>query len=343
MKTKIFSIILIFLSVGFSVVLCEALLRLTSHTPWIYERKNANGPTTHELDPVLGWKNKEGKYVVPAYDSSGQDIHITFLDQGQRLTKAKETASNKEVVIVGGSVTQGWAINDNETYPWKIQKQYPSLNVLNYGTGGYGSYQSLLVLEKELPRLISPITVLYGFIQHHEVRNVSSGEWLKELSRHSREDHVFLPYVTFEEDNGLVRHAPERYLALPFRESLATIALIERAYMKIKTKNRNYKKRLVTEQVLLEMNRITEQYGARFVLALLVVDHEVKSHYMSFCQTHNIRYMDCAYPLTPEMKVVGEGHPNGRMNSLWAECIANALGEQAEIQKWSNQGMQPTR
>ena len=38
--------------------------------------------------------------------------------------------------------TQGWAIDDNETYPWKLQKRYPSLNVLNYGTGGYGSYQS---------------------------------------------------------------------------------------------------------------------------------------------------------------------------------------------------------
>ena len=185
----------------------------------------------------------------------------------------------------------------------------------------------LLVLEKELPRLTSPITVLYGFIQHHEVRNVAPDHWLKALSSLSRRGHVFVPYVTFEVDKGLVRHAPERYLALPFRESLATTALIEKAYMKIKTKKRNFQKRLVTEQVLLEMNRITEQYGATFVLALLQVDHEAKSHYMNFCQTHNIRNIDCVYPITPEMKVVGEGHPNGKMNSLWAECIGNALGD----------------
>ncbi len=93
--TKTFSIILFFLSVVFSVFLLEAALRLTGHTPWIPVGLDSNEPTMHEPDPALGWKNKEGKYVVPAYDSSGQEIHITFIAHGQRLTKAKEIASNK--------------------------------------------------------------------------------------------------------------------------------------------------------------------------------------------------------------------------------------------------------
>jgi len=333
MKTKTLSLIIFFLSVVFSGAIAESLLRLTGHTPWTYSRFDPNKPTMYEPDPVLGWTKKEGEYVFPAYDSSGQDIHMTFIAHGQRLTRAKETVSNKEFVIVGGSFIEGHAIDDNETYAWILQNQYPSLNVLNYGTGAYGSYQSLLVLEKELPRLTSPITVLYGFIQHHEDRNIASDQWLKKLSRLSRRGHAPVPYVTYEEDNGLVRHAHEGYLVLPFRESLATIVLIEKVYMKIKTMNRNSQKRLVTEQILLEMNRITEKYGAKFVMVLLMADQETKSHYMSFCKTHNIRCIDCVYPLTPEMKVVGEGHPNGRMNSLWAECTANALVYQTEIQK----------
>ena len=258
---------------------------------------------------------------------------MTFISHGQRLTRAKETVSNTEFVIVGGSYTQGWAIDNEETFSWKLQKQYPSLNVLNYGTGGYGSYQSLLVLEKELPRLASPKTVLYGFIQHHEDRNVASDYWLDLLSKFSKRGHVFLPYVTFEKDKGLVRHPPERYSALPFRESLATIALIEKIYMKLKTRNRKSQKRLVTEQVLLEMKRVTEQYDAKFVVALFDIHSDTISHYKRFFQTHNIRYIDCVFPLTPELKVAGEGHPNGRMNSLWAECIEDALGDQMEIKK----------
>jgi len=343
LKTKTFSIILLFLSVVFSVFLLEAVLRLIGYSPWTPVGLESNEPTIHEPDPTLGWKNKEGKYVVPAYDSSGQEIHITFLAHGQRLTKAKEIASNKEFVIVGGSFTQGMAIDDNETYAWKLQIQYPSFDVLNYGTGGYGSYQSLLVLEKELLRLTSPVIVLYGFIQHHEDRNVASYGWLNQLSQLSRRGHVFLPYGTLEEDTRLARHSPERYLVLPLRKSLATVVLIEKAYMSIKTKHRHSQKRLVTEQVLLEMKRITEQYGATFVPVLLQVDREAKRHYKKFFQTHNFRDIDCVFPLTPELKVPGEGHPNGKMNSLWAECIASALGDQREIKKWSNQGMQPTR
>jgi hypothetical protein len=322
MKTKIFSIVLFFLSVIFLVVLIEALLRLTNHTPWTYYGLDSNEPAMHEPDPVLGWKNKEGNYEIPAYDSSGQYIHMTFNARGQRSTRTTETNSNQEFVIVGGSITQGWAINDNETYPWKLQKQFPSLNVLNYGTAGYGSYQSLLVLEKELPRLTSPNTVLYGFNQQHEVRNIAPAEWLEILSKFSRRGHVFVPYVTLDEDNGFVRHPPERYLELPFRESLASIALIEKAYIQIKTMNRTSHKQLLTEQVLLEMNRITEKYGAKFVVALLLVDHEAKRDYTRFLKANNIQVIDCAYPLTADMIVAGEGHPNGRMNSLWAICIA---------------------
>ena len=98
METKAFSIIILCLSVVFSVFLLEALLRLTGHTPWTPIELDSNEPTMHEPDPVLGWKNKEGKYVVPAYDSSGQDIHITFIAHGQRSTRGQKTASNKEVV-----------------------------------------------------------------------------------------------------------------------------------------------------------------------------------------------------------------------------------------------------
>ena len=41
-------------------------------------------------------------------------------------------------------------------------------------------------------------------------------------------------------------------------------------------------------------------------------------------KTH-LSYMDCAYDIKEEMKVPGEGHPNGEMHSLYAECIARAL------------------
>lgn len=332
MKVRVLPVGLTSVSVILAALLCEATLRLTGYMPWTYTNKDANEPTMHEADPVLGWKNKEGKYVIPAYAPSGQDIHMTFIGNGQRYTGLKGTDLRKDFVIVGGSYTLGWAIDDSETYPWKLQERYPALNVLNYGTAGYGGYQSLLVLEKELPRLTSPIIVLYGFNDHHKTRNVATSGWMQTLSKFSRRGHVFVPYVTFEENNGLIRHMPERYLELPYRESSATIAMIEKVYMKIKTMNRSSQERLVADQILLEMNRISERSGAQFVMAILRANREDKVHYMNFCRAHDISCIDCVYPLTPDMRVAGEGHPNELANSLWANCIANELGIHTTIQ-----------
>lgn len=324
-----------FLSLILILALSEGLLRMIGFKPWIYESMDANEPIMHEPDPVLGWRNKKGSYIVPPYHPSGKNIHVTFLENGQRYTGVNSNPIEGELVIVGGSVTQGWAISDNETYPWKLQEHYPSLNVLNYGTGAYGSYQSLLVLEQELPRLTSPKLVIYGFIAHHEVRNVAPAEWLRGLSSFSRRGHVDVPFATFDDDKGLVRYRPERYLSLPFRESLAIVALFEKAYMKIKTRKRSLQRRIVTRKVLLQMKRVSDEFGAAFVVVLLHVKGRAKNYYMNFFNENNIQFIDCVYNMSNKMRVPGEGHPNGKMNTRWAECISASLDERIGMIKMS--------
>ena len=187
------------LSLALTIALSEVLLRAAGFQPWVYTHKDVNEPTMHEPDPVLGWQNKAGSYLVPPYHPSGQAIQITLLENGQRRTGVNSTAdAREELVLVGDSLTQGWAISDHETYAWKLQKRFPFLKVLNYGTGGYGSYQSLLMLERQLPGLTRPKFVLYGFIDHHEIRNCAAGEWLQALSSHSRRAHVDVPFVTYD-------------------------------------------------------------------------------------------------------------------------------------------------
>ena len=321
------------LSLALTIALSEVLLRAAGFQPWVYSGKDVNEPTMHEPDPVLGWQNKAGSYLVPPYHPSGQAIQITLLENGQRRTGVNSTAdAREELVLVGDSLTQGWAISDHETYAWKLQKRFPFLKVLNYGTGGYGSYQSLLMLERELPGLTRPKFVLYGFIDHHEIRNCAAGEWLQALSSHSRRAHVDVPFVTFDAKKGLVRHSPERYPSWPFRESFASVKVLESAYMKIKTMQRCLQRRLTTEQILLQMNRVSEAYDATFIAVLLRVGNGMKEHYINFLRGKKIQVFDCVDNIsdTDEMKVPGEGHPNGAMNTLWAECISARLKERFE-------------
>jgi hypothetical protein len=307
-------------------VLTEGLLRTIGFKPWSYETKDANEPTMHEPKSELGWRNKEGNYTLPPYHSAGKAVQITFLENGLRRTSASPVRDYEgEIIIVGGSFTQGWALDDNKTYAWKLQEKYDSMNVLNYGTGGYGTYQSLLVLERELPKLASPRFTLYGFIDDHEARNVATSRWLRVLTSFSRRGQVEVPFATFDEKNGLTRQNPARYLLLPFSESSALITLCGRAYGRLVTRKRYSQKKRVTEEILLQMNRVSEKHGATFFAVLLQTDDRSKRHYIKFFNENNIKFIDCSRHLTDDMIIPGEGHPNEKLNAWWARCIQSTL------------------
>ena len=59
-------------------------------------------------------------------------------------------------------------------------------------------------------------------------------------------------------------------------------------------------------------------------MLLLSLTPEARQGYTEYCKARHIEYIDCAYPLTPEMQVPGDNHPNGTMHTLWANCIAEA-------------------
>jgi hypothetical protein len=322
------------LGVGLAIGVSEVLLRAAGFKPWTYSHKSVNEPTMQEPDPVLGWKNIPGTYLVPPYHPSGHAIQFTLLEDGQRRTGVNSTIDGKEgFVFIGDSLTQGWAISDDETFAWKLQERFPIYKVLNYGTAGYGTYQSLLLLEQKLPRLTRPKFVLYGFMDHHEVRNCAAGEWLQALASHARRGQVAVPFASVDaQSNSLVRYSPDHYVSWPFRQSFALVKVLESAYMKGKTISRCYRKRSLTEQILRQMKKTSETYGSTLVVVLLRMKNNTKAHYVNFLTRNNVRVFDCVYKISDseKMKVPGEGHPNGRMNTLWAECISDMLKRELE-------------
>jgi hypothetical protein len=337
-KWFVLNAVMLFLSLTLAMAFSEVLLRVFGFQPWSYNTKSANEPTMHEPDAILGWQNKAGSYTVPPYHPSGETIHITFIESGRRRTAVNPPRNPAgELVLIGDSFTVGWAISDSETYPWQLQEKFPFLHVLNYGTGGYGSYQSLLMLERELPSLAHPKFVLYGFNQLQEARNTAPARWLRLLSSHSRRGHVDVPFATFDAEKGMLRHPPERYVSLPLRESSAVVTLVEKAYMDIKARKRLSNKRLITEQILLAMDRVSKEHNAIFAVVLLWADRNIKEHYMEYLRENNIQVIDCIYEITNEMQVPGDGHPNGKMHALWTKCISDALYNQFESSKLSNE------
>lgn len=330
--------VLVLVSIVFALILSEGLLRVIGFGPWQYNI-SSNSSILRVPDSVLGWRNKKGKYVIPPNHLSGKPIHLTILENGERLSGQHSTSTEGEIVIVGGSFTEGEAVDDSETYAWKLQEKFPSLKVVNYGTGGYGSYQSLLVLEQELKRMTSPKFVIYGFIIHHEVRNVAKHDWLFTISEINKSGQVRVPFATLDKNNRIVRNLPEGYLSLPFGESSALIHTIESAYMKIKTFKRssNKQKRMVAEEILLQMDKVSKEYGATlFVIKIdsgygaVNKETETSNHYKDFLKKNNIHFIDVGQPLTDELKAPDRVHPNGKFHTIITERISSVLNDQIE-------------
>ncbi len=320
------AVLLRLLMLVFYLGFMEVTLRLGGYEPWqIYQPIFPNMPRDQEFDPELGWRNKPGQFVYPGFEA-GQVITLTHAADGTRVTSYHPVQPVKgSVWVVGNSFVQGMAISDEETFAWKLQEALPDIQVRNLAVAGYGTYQSMLMVERHLaqdtPR---PQMVIYGFNDFHEMRNTASFIWLRGITINSTEsDKVSIPYATVE--NGrLVRHPPDRFAHWPWREKSALITALEDVFEGIRTWRRTHQEREVTRQILLTMRDELEAQGIHFLVVFLAAkDESRKADYLQFFQEQHLDYLDCTHPRygSPEMSVPLEGHPNGKLNSFWAQCI----------------------
>ena len=162
-------------------------------------------PISFVEDKVLGWKPKPGEYIFKPWGKGGKTTKLTTLNDSGRLTGLKN--EENKIIFIGGSLTQGWAVDNSNTFSWLLQKKFKNYKVKNYGAGGYGGVQSLLKLQNIFGNQKNIKFVIYGFIPHHEVRNIASGSWMHMLNKGSRgtEGKVSLPYASIK-NQKLVIH-----------------------------------------------------------------------------------------------------------------------------------------
>jgi hypothetical protein len=328
MRHRILAIIAASISGALALLTAEILVRYLAPVPVF---KPIHGPTAlHEPDPELGWRNKEGRSVWPGRGiDTGRDIVLTFWEDGLRATAARRQPGRPQIVLVGCSITQSWAVTDEETWAWRLQAAFPDFEILNLGTGGYGTYQSLLALERYLARApTNPVLVVYGFIEYHEGRNVAPADWLRSVRRTSDAGPVRVPFATLGPDGTLVRNEPEAYPHWPFEGVLASVRLLEDRYITFRTRARATQGRAVTDALIAEMAGLSRAHGVPLLLVVLhATTAERRDHYDRLSASLGVASVDCILPDLdrPSHKVPIYGHPSGVANAEWAECIGAKL------------------
>ena len=323
LKKNILNTLILLTSIIISLVLVEIFLRIFGYTTFKYSTKPNNEPVTNVYNKDLGWRPKIGIFQFEPWSNDGKLTTLTSSKNGR--VDQIDNPKLQRILFLGGSFTQGFAVNDNETFVFNLQEKFKNFNLENYGVGGYGTYQNLILLRKLISKNKDIKMVIYGYVEHHDVRNIAQDSWLKMLFEYSKRGAVELPYVSLNQDQ-LEEHKSVKYQKLLLSESSALIHFIEKKLMYFFSYKRYKNRYVIRNKVIEEMNNITSKNNINFINLFLHTSDSNKRKMINYFNQEGIQYADCNIKkIKSDMVVKGEGHPNSKTHFNWSQCLESFL------------------
>ncbi|HFD32092.1 MAG TPA: SGNH/GDSL hydrolase family protein [Gammaproteobacteria bacterium] len=111
--------------------------------------------TRENIHPVLGWN------MVPGYQTEQDQVNALGLRSHHEYSKVP--AKNIiRIAAFGDSFTYGVEVPNQSAWSTMVEKNYPNVEILNYGVPGYGTDQAYLRYKLEGKKL-APQVVIIGF------------------------------------------------------------------------------------------------------------------------------------------------------------------------------------
>ena len=325
-KNVLYNFLLVIFATIIALILVELFLRLNNQGPWGNLDNQRNDPTINKPHENLGWIPNQGTYYFEPFSDEGKGFTVNILEDGSRAVKHKnQNTSSDELIFLGGSITLGWGVNDEQTFASKLQKKINNYSIKNFSAGGYGTYQLFLRLEELLSQNKNIKTVVLIYVPNHATRNIGDEFWLRTLTKFSKRGYVGLPYASINENNELVRHKPIKYIRTPFMESIAISNKIAKRIMRSKLKGNDEKKFLVTNVIFSEIKKITEKNNKKLIIANISGDEEAFKPYSKTFKNSKIDHFSCIIKRTSDLVIKGDGHPNSLMHTMFSECMHDNL------------------
>jgi hypothetical protein len=142
---------LVFIEAGYRVAAGLPVFKLTN---WRIDQVSTNRLGERAVfDPVIGWSLK------PWTDIDGFET----IDYGIRRNFTETTIRTGGALAVGDSFTEGWEVEDEESWPAVLEKT-TGVPIVNAGVGGYGTDQIVMRAEQLLP-IVKPKVLIVGFLE----------------------------------------------------------------------------------------------------------------------------------------------------------------------------------
>ena len=311
-----------------SLLLIEILLKLQRLSESVVLTKNRFEIRQNdyvdliENDNHYGWVNSRNKSQSVDYKliAMGMKYTWTFSNDPDRNRITNHCGNNisfekkQKINTYGCSFTYGIGLNDNSSYPYKLQQLLDNYDILNCGVGSYSTYQCLLKIRDDL-RNIKPKFIVLGIIYAHERRN--TGSFLRKLETRGLRS----PYC-LSKGNKLHEYKASSWIKVLFSEKLSMVAMLEQGINYITSIGRNsFDIQMKTmEHVLLKIRKECNDNDCSLIVAIL--DGTKKYH--NFLYKNNFNWCapefhgaDTLFPF--------DDHPNDAATDRFAQEIYHAI------------------
>lgn len=319
----LFGLLILFL------VSAEVCLRWAGHKPWTNQAVSITAEPMgrlYERDPELGYKNIPGEHTVTL--GTGYQFKITYGKDSLRITRPQNEHRSPEfhknaIWIFGCSFTHGWSLNDDETFAWILQENFPNCDVVNFATCGYGTIHSLLQFKEALKQRNPPKIAVLVYGTFHDERNTFSRGRRKQVAPWNKLGPLAQPYARVSGD-GLEYHVEGDvvYNEFPLMRSSALSHFLEEKYNA--WEQRSLRSREVSSRLIRDMAETARRNNIRFIVARIYGGRWLeKAAAKDGFECVNIN-VDLTKPENTNLP--HDNHPSAAAHKSYAESLIEAVG-----------------
>lgn len=309
----------------------EIVVRLAGYGPWAQADVGYTvepGDRLFQQDSITGYAHRAGRYHITFRD--GYAFTVTHAPNTLRLTHLPDSAPagagrRAEIWIFGCSFTHGWAVNDSDTFAWRLQLAMPAYEIVNYGVSGFGEVHMLRRFQAELARGVAPRAVVLAYGSFHDVRNTAGRGHRKVAVRYSRLPDMRLPMARVDDGGRLKVSMPSlEYTSVPLARWSALANLIDDRYNA--WEQRRLQNAAVTRALIEEF--ATTARAHRVPLLVVGLDSSrVTATLLAALQEQGIAAADIAPPRGRReyTNLPHDGHPSPLAHRFYTERLARLL------------------
>ena len=274
--------------------------------------------------PEGGFAHFAGAFKVTL--PTGYEFRVTHGTNGLRVTHpppAPDAKARPELWILGCSLTHGWSLNDEDTYPWRVQAALPEFEVVNGGVSGYGTLHQRLLFQELLKQRGKPGMVVVAYGLFHDFRSTNVRIWQKGFAPYNRLPDLIYPFARLNAAGDLAYDAaPATYSEWPLQRQSALVHWLEQQANV--AEERRVRSHEVSRALLKNWAGVCLKEGIPFIVAGISSD---AGPMLEWCRAAGIKAVDISVPLTEPLNTNAphDGHPSAKANRVYAEKLVEFL------------------